>query len=63
MVEFVVVAAFIAIALGVVAGGFLWISLVIAKEDRRRGSLLSVAPSASAQAARSLVGIRNSGLG
>jgi hypothetical protein len=60
MASLVIIALVLTLA-GVTAGAFIVISFAIRREDRTRGSLRYDAPSNSARAARSLVGISGSG--
>jgi hypothetical protein len=55
-----VIIALILTLVGIVAGAFIVISFAIRREDRTRGSLRFDAPTSSARAARSLVGISSS---
>ena len=56
MASFIIIAMVMTVA-GVVLGAYLGICLAISREDRRKWSLRSEAPTFSAQTARSLVGI------
>jgi hypothetical protein len=50
----------VTIVAGACTGAFLKLSFAIRREDKKRGSLRRDAPSPSAQAARTLVGITSS---
>jgi Na+(H+)/acetate symporter ActP len=55
-----IIAIFMAAAVGILLGAFLTVSLAISRDDQQRGSLRSDAPNRSAQIARILVGITSS---
>jgi hypothetical protein len=55
-----VVVVLIALAFGILFGGFLMISFAIRRDDHSLGSIRSEAPNHSARAARTLTGISGS---
>jgi hypothetical protein len=61
MAGVIVVLVVITVAAGFCIGLFIRLSLAIRWEDHRKGSLRFDAPSASTRAARSLVGVSQSG--
>jgi hypothetical protein len=55
-----IIIVLVTVAFGVMFGAFLAISFAIRTDDRRKGSLRSVAPDHSTRAARTLVGLSSS---